>query len=373
MVEILLKDAHNLIKKGLNASNDKISKERYLKASKKLLKASKESNGQIKETRLKNAKKLIQKAEALSTDSESRKKQDKNKEDKSKGEKNKQKAEENDLEEEVVLKEELGITFDKIGGLSDVKEEIKSKILYPYLYPEKAEKYGIHGGGGLLLYGPPGTGKTMLAKATATEIDAEFYSIDPDNIMSRWVGNSEEKVTELFKNARQHDRAVIFIDEVDSLLPKRRSTNSSVMKRVVPKLLGEMEGIENEKDDLLFLGATNEPWSIDQAALRPGRFDKKILVPPPDLESRRKIFKLNLDVEAITEDIDYKKIAEITEGYSGADIEHICYEAKKRTWLKSIKKDEEAKIDTNTILEIIKKTSSSISDSELKKYREFEK
>lgn len=146
------------------------------------------------------------------------------------------------------------------------------------MYPEKAKKWKVKTGGGVLLYGPPGTGKTYLAEAVAGELDADFFYVKASDIMSKWVGESEKRVAELFKKARESKKAVIFIDEIDALLPKR-TTHSSVMQRVVPQFLAEMDGIDSRNENILLMAATNVPWNIDPAALRPGRFDFKFYIP----------------------------------------------------------------------------------------------
>jgi SpoVK/Ycf46/Vps4 family AAA+-type ATPase len=173
-----------------------------------------------------------------------------------------------------LLMERPDLRLEDVAGLDQAKEQIRLRMIYPFAHPELAERYGIKRGGGILLYGPPGTGKTMLARAVAGEIDAAFFTVKPSEVMSKWVGEAEQNVARLFQAARGHPRTVIFIDEVESLMPKRRESGSTVMQRVVPQFLQEMEGLNRSQSGnqaLLFMGATNEPWSLDEAALRPGR------------------------------------------------------------------------------------------------------
>jgi len=208
------------------------------------------------------------------------------------------------------------------------------------------------------------------AKAVAGEVDAVFYSIKPSEIMSKWVGESEQNVKKLFQAARGNNRSVIFIDEVEALIPKRRSSGSTVMQRVVPQILAELEGVETKNDNLLFIGATNEPWSIDPAALRPGRFDEKIYVPPPDHEAREKIFELNMRGKPLG-DIDFETLAELTDGYSGADIRHICVKASLVPFKEAIKTGEERSISMSDMLSVMENIKPSINREMVKRYEEF--
>jgi len=214
--------------------------------------------------------------------------------------------------------------FTDIAGLDDVKEEIRLKMVYPFRHPDLAERFGIRGGGGVLLYGPPGTGKTMLARATAGELDAAFYRVSAADVLSKWVGEAEQNVQKLFEAASAQERSVIFIDEIESLVPARRDDGSSVMQRVVPQILQGMEGFEKRASSVLFLGATNVPWQLDPAVLRPGRFGEKIYVPLPDAPARRRLLELYLETRPLAEDIDLDELTRRLEGYSGADIKHLC-------------------------------------------------
>lgn len=230
------------------------------------------------------------------------------------------------------------IRFDDIAGLEDVKEDIRVKMLYPYQHPEAAARYRIKRGGGVLLWGPPGTGKTLMAKAVAGEIEAAFFTVKPSEIMSKWVGDSEQNVERLFRTAREHERSIIFIDEIEALVPSRRDNQSAVMTRLVPQILAELEGFDTAgKNPLLFIGATNEPWSLDPAVLRPGRFDEKVYIGLPDVAARRKILELNLKGRPLAADVDLDVLAAATEGYSGADVKNICEQAAADVFLRAVK------------------------------------
>src|SRR5687768_13409566 len=187
-----------------------------------------------------------------------------------------------------IVKEKSNLRFADVAGLDDVKEDIRLKMIYPFEHPELAERFGIRPGGGILFYGPPGTGKTMLAKATAGEIEATFFRISPADVLSKWVGEAEQNIKKLFDAAAAEPRSIIFIDEIEALVPARRDEGSSVMQRVVPQILQGVEGFDKKAGrPILLMGATNVPWQLDPAILRPGRFDEKVYIPLPDLEIGR--------------------------------------------------------------------------------------
>jgi transitional endoplasmic reticulum ATPase len=192
--------------------------------------------------------------------------------------------------------------------------------------------------------------------------------------MSKWVGEAEQNVARLFSSARKFDRAVIFIDEVEALVPKRSHSGSTVMQRVVPQILAEMEGFskdrEGEKTSLLFLGATNEPWSLDEAVMRPGRFDDKVYIPLPDLTARRQILAQNLEGKPLAGDISFDNVAGMLEGYSGADIRRICEKACDIPFVESVKTGEERQIEMRDILAALGEVRTSVS---LKTIEKFEK
>ena len=228
---------------------------------------------------------------------------------------------------------ESTLRFSDIAGLEEVKEQIRLRMIYPFEHPEAAKRHGLRTGGGILMYGPPGTGKTMIARATAGELGAAFFTVKPSEIMSKWVGEAEQNVRALFAEARKRERAVIFIDEIESLVPARGDSNSTVMQRVVPQFLAELEGFEGGgKNSLLFMGATNEPWAIDPAMLRPGRFDVRIYLGLPDEPARRWLLEKQFSGRAISPDVDWGALAARTEGYSGADIRALAERAAQEAF-----------------------------------------
>ncbi len=220
-----------------------------------------------------------------------------------------------------VLVEVPNVKWTDIGGLAEVKEELQEAIEWPLKYPEIFAYMNTSPPKGVLLYGPPGTGKTMLAKAVANESEANFISIKGPEVLSKWVGESERAIREVFRKARQAAPTIIFFDELDSITPVRGTGlgGSQVTERVISQILTELDGLEELKD-VVVIGATNRLDIVDPALLRPGRFDRLLNVPVPDLEARKEILKINLEKKHLTDDVKIDVLAEKTDGYSGADL-----------------------------------------------------
>lgn len=214
------------------------------------------------------------------------------------------------------------ISFEHVGGMVEVKKEIDLKIIKPLLHPELYKAYGKKTGGGILLYGPPGCGKTFIAKATAGQVNARFISVGLNDILDMWIGNSEKNLHQLFELARQNTPCVLFFDEIDALGASRSDMKKSGGRHLINQFLQELDGVENNNDGILILGATNTPWHLDAAFRRPGRFDRIIFVPPPDASARESILRIKLK-DKPTSLIDYAAIAQKLDHYSGADIEAI--------------------------------------------------
>ncbi len=271
-----------------------------------------------------------------------------------------------------IVKEKPNVRFADIAGLDEVKQEIYLKMIYPFSHNELAAHYGIDVGGGILLYGPPGTGKTMFAKAIATELDATMFVISPAQMMSKWVGEAEKNVKALFDAAKSESKAVIFMDEVEALVPRRRNTDSTVMARVVPQILQEIEGFDRKAGRaLMFLGATNEPWSLDPAMMRPGRLDAKVYIPLPDAAARFKLFEIYLGKRPLDDDMDFNALVERTDGYSGADIKAICGRAATRPFLESVAGAAPRKICLADCVAVIEDIPPSVNRKDLAKYDQW--
>ncbi len=258
-----------------------------------------------------------------------------------------------------VLIEKPNVRWEDIGGLEDVKQELKEVVEWPLKYQKLFEHMKARIPKGILLYGPPGCGKTLLAKAVATETEANFISVKGPEFLSKWVGESERAVREIFRKARQASPCIIFIDEIDAVAPQRgRDLSTNVTERVVSQMLTEMDGLE-ALHKVVVIAATNRPDILDPALLRPGRFDRLIYVGLPDKKARLEIFKVHTRGKPLAEDVDLEKLAEKTEGYTGADIEAICNEATMlaiREFINSGKKDyKEAKITMKHFEEALKR------------------
>lgn len=218
------------------------------------------------------------------------------------------------------------VRFADVAGLDDVKETITVRMIYPAKYPELYKLYKKQTGGGVLLYGPPGTGKTMIAKAIAHECEAAFFAVKGSDVMSKWVGESERNISELFAAAKAQPRAIIFIDEVDALLGRRGADKHNDNR--VNEFLQAIDGFAGKSPNLLLLGATNRPWDVDAAAMRSGRFSEKIYVPLPDKAARLFLFRKYTDGVPLAADVSLDDLAARTAGLSGADVSEICERAK---------------------------------------------
>ena len=226
-----------------------------------------------------------------------------------------------------VLVELPKITWDDVGGLESPQEQVKEAVEWPLTTPEKFDRMGVEAPKGVLLYGPPGTGKTLMAKAVASETNANFISVRGPQLLSKWVGESEKAIRQTFRKARQVDPTIIFFDELDSLAPARgQDMGNNVSERVVNQLLTELDGLE-EMGDVMVIGATNRPDMIDPALLRSGRFDRLVKVAQPDEEGREQILKIHTNDTPLSPDVSLREVAEITDGYVGSDLESIARES----------------------------------------------
>jgi transitional endoplasmic reticulum ATPase len=283
------------------------------------------------------------------------------------------------------------VTWDDIGGLNEVKRELKEMVQYPIQYPELYKQFGLNPSRGVLLYGPPGCGKTMLAKAIANECQSNFICVKGPELLTMWFGESEANVREIFDKARQAAPCVLFFDELDSIARSRGSSigdAGGAADRVLNQLLTEMDGMEQKKN-VFIIGATNRPDIIDPALLRPGRLDQLIYIPLPDLPSRIQVFKAVLRKTPLAKDVDLEVLAKNTEGFSGADITEICQRACKLAIRESIEAqikraqqqgsdqmqtDENppvAEVTRRHFAEAMKYARRSVSDADVRKYEMF--
>ena len=237
---------------------------------------------------------------------------------------------------------DLKLSLDDVVGLADVKRQINLRILAPFKQPEIFEAFGRSGGGGILMYGPPGCGKTFIARGTAGELGARFVSVSIHDVLDKFYGESEKQIHALFEDARENSPTVLFFDEFDALGAARGtgSADSQFWKTLVDQLLQEMDGVGDQNRDVLIFAATNMPWNVDMAFRRPGRFDRVLFVPPPDLAGRLELLAKHIKALPGSGGINAKPIAQNTEHYTGADIQSLCQRAAERALDKSLETGE---------------------------------
>jgi transitional endoplasmic reticulum ATPase len=268
-----------------------------------------------------------------------------------------------------VLVETPNVDWESIGGLNNIKQELKEAVEWPMKYPGSFSRMGIRPSRGILLYGPPGTGKTLLAKAVAKESEANFIQVKGPELMSMWVGESEKGVRKIFERARQVAPCIIFFDEIDSLAGKRGiDAGTKVTERILNQLLAEMDGLE-DLNDILIIGATNRPDMLDPALLRPGRFDKILLVNAPEEIGRLNILKIHTEKMPLTKEVNLKDFAKRTNGYTGADIEAVVREAAILSLRESIDSKEVRKKHFD---EALKKIKPSVTKPTIEVYKKVE-
>ena len=246
------------------------------------------------------------------------------------------------------------VTYEDIGGLTDEIKKVREMIELPLRHPEIFEKLGIEAPKGVLLFGPPGTGKTLLAKAVANESNAHFISISGPEIMSKFYGESEARLREIFKEAKEKSPSIIFIDEIDSIAPKREEVTGEVERRVVSQMLSLMDGLES-RGKVIVISATNRPNAIDPALRRPGRFDREIEIKVPDKKGRKDIIMIHTRNMPLTDDVDLTRISAVSHGYVGADLEYLCKEAAMKCLRRLLPElnMEEAKLPPETLDKLV--------------------
>ena len=261
------------------------------------------------------------------------------------------------------------IRLDDVAGLDEVKKALREDVILPFQHPDVYDRFGVRGGGGVLMYGPPGNGKTFIAKAIAGELDAAFFAVDASQIKDKYVGETEKNMRRLFEEARAHERAVIFLDEIDAIVQKRGAQKVNA----VTQFLIMADGITNMKDGgmLLLLGATNKPWSIDPAALRPGRFGRQIYVGLPDKSARKGIIRYCLRNVPVEDDFPFGKAAGKMAGFSGADVTEVCRRAKKQAILRQIETGENEVVTMKDLNRIISAFTPSVSKNDLAAFEKW--
>jgi len=247
------------------------------------------------------------------------------------------------------------ITFQDVGGMEKVKEEIRMKIIYPLTHPEMFRAYGKHIGGGILMYGPPGCGKTYLARATAGEVQANFISIGLHEVLDMYIGQSEQNLHKIFEAARRKAPCVLFFDEVDALGANRADMRHNALRQVINQFLAEMDGANTSNEGLLILAATNTPWYVDMALRRPGRFDRVLFVPPPDAPARESILRIHLAGKPV-ERIDYARLGRETNEFSGADLRGLVERAVERKLHEAMRSGQLAPLTTADLQATLKET-----------------
>lgn len=375
--EQFLFDTFNMYyKKGMEAyrqGNYYFAKRNILQASEALLKLAKSSTGELQRARVERANRLIMIAKEIEEKGANAQVFGNVAQESANTAVNKKRASSQSEEDTVtrfIAYTESDITFADVAGLEEVKKSIRTRIILPLENPEIYDKFKKKTGGGILLYGPPGTGKTMIAKAIASEVGAKFFSVKCSDIVSKWFGEAEKNIKNLFDTARAEERAIIFFDEMEALGTKRGG-DSTVMNRIVPELLAQIQGFDNSKTHLLVLGATNRPWDMDKALLRSGRFDELLYIPLPDWEARKFIIKKALDGVPMDSDISLEWLTELTEGYSGAEIDEFCDRAKEDPLLKSIENEKIYNLTREDFLNAESKVRRGVNDKDLRVFEDF--
>lgn len=339
-----------------NAGNFPNAKRNFLLAAETMYKLAKMSTGTLQTARMGRAKRLIEMAENIG----------KKPMPKPKGTETSDKEEETKKQWETA--EIPNVSFDDIAGLDDVKKAITLRMIYPLKYPDKYKTFNKKTGGGVLLYGPPGTGKTMIAKAIAYEVNAKFYTVKCSDIISKWVGDSEKNINSLFETTKKDDLAIIFFDELDGLFGTRGKDIHNDKR--VGEFLQQIDGFSGRSSNLLILGATNRPWDVDKAALRPGRFSQSIYIPLPDEKAREFLFKKSLEGVPVN-GVDIDELVKLSDGYSGADIDELCDRAKEQPLIDSIKHDTIINITMQDFKYALKVVRPSVDKESLKEYEKY--
>jgi len=246
------------------------------------------------------------------------------------------------------------VKFADVGGLDEVKKQIHRRIILPFQKPSLFQRFRRKAGGGILLYGPPGCGKTLIARATAGECGAKFFNVAVSDVLDMYIGESERKLHALFEQARQSAPAVLFFDEVEAIGGKRQYSREATSSKLVSQFLSELDGFTQNNENVLVMGATNVPWAVDPAFRRPGRFDRVMFVPPPDKLARESILSSLLQDRPVIGEIKCREIAELTPGFSGADLRNLVESAVDEAIESSIANGREVPLTTDHLRAALK-------------------
>ena len=263
------------------------------------------------------------------------------------------------------------VSFDDIAGMNDAKAAIQEMIIYPMREPEKARAMKLKPGGGVILYGPPGNGKTMFGKAIAHEIAAPFFYASGAQLRSKWHGESEQNLSRLLKAASSKPVAVLFLDEIDGLLPRRTASSSVVDNRIVTQFLADVGGFRESENTLLILGATNKPWAIDEAVFRTGRFDEKLYIGLPDKDARLGMLTRAFDGVACEPSVDCAQWADRLDGYTGSDITGIARKARLSAFRRSVESGTEPMVLASDLENAVMVIPSSVTPAMVRQYENF--
>ena len=357
-----------------SADNYVAAKRLFYFASKCLLEVALSSEADLKVALLNRANKIILYADSLPIEPSQPKSTNSSKVDKAEPATPKQKGDEEGAK--FAPAEVPDISFDDIAGLEDVKQTIRRRVINAIKHPDIYEANKRKGGGGVLMFGLPGTGKTMIAKAVANEVNAKFYSIKCSDVVSKWFGDTEKNIKELFDTAREEKVAVIFFDEFDGLAPSR-STKSTVMPRAVNELLSQIDGFSESKNILLLLASTNRPWDIDSGILRSGRFSERIEIPLPDADARKYMFERNFSGLPIDEEVNLDDLVIKTDNFNGADIAEFCSRCTDGRIERQIERKEagcdysKEIITKNDIYSVLQDFTSSVKQEDVKRLKKF--
>lgn len=272
---------------------------------------------------------------------------------------------------EFLVTEKPDVSFDDIDGMEQAKSTIREMVIYPMRNPEYAKSLKLTPGGGVLLYGPPGNGKTLFGKAIAHEIEAPFFYASGAQIRSKWHGESEQRLSSLINSARKHPVAVLFLDEVDGLLPKRTEDGSDVDNRLVTQFLTEVGGFKDSDNTLLILGATNNPWNIDEAVFRTGRFDEKIFIGLPDEAARKGMLQREFKDVPLIPSFDLLHWVKVLDGYTGSDIVGVAKKSRQIAFRRSIENNENPVVTMDDFEQSLKTIPSSVTPELVQRYMDF--